>query len=75
MILTIVLVTVLGHGAPIESQYFRGNESKVASLMSRCEPYEDENHVCLMKTTRSNKDIVYTDLYSMNQFIYSPVKK
>lgn len=71
MLITIALVYVLSNGEPLEKKTFKGDVSIINSLMNKCQKFENDNAVCVMKTTRKNKDIVYTDLSTMNQRIIS----
>lgn len=69
MIIEIALLYVLNNGNPVEQKVFKGDESSVSLLLQHCKPYEDENHICLMKDVKANKDVLYTNLETMDQVL------
>lgn len=75
MIIEIALLYVLSNGDPVEQKVFKGEESSVSMLLERCQPYEDESHICLMKDVKANKDVVYTNLETMDQVLIANRKR
>lgn len=75
MIIEIALLYVLGNGNPVEQKVFKGDESSLNVLLQRCQPYEDESHICLMKDVKANKDVVYTNLETMDQVLIANRKR
>lgn len=75
MIIEIALLYVLSNGNPVEQKVFKGEESSVSMLLERCQPYEDENHICLMKDVKANKDVLYTNLETMDQVLVANRKR
>ena len=69
MIIEIALIYVLNNGEPVEKKVFKGQESSLNTLLNKCQAYEYENKICLMKTVKSNKDILYTNLETMEQVL------
>lgn len=69
MIIEIALIYVLNNGEPVEKKVFKGQESSLNTLFKKCQAYEDENKICLMKMVKSNKDILYTNLETMEQVL------
>lgn len=75
MIIEIALLYVLSNGDPVEQKVFKGEESSVNVLLEHCQPYEDESHICLMKNVKANKDVVYTNLETMDQVLVANRKR
>lgn len=69
MIIEIALLYVMSNGNPVEKKVFKGEESSLSVLLQRCQPYEDESHICLMKNVKANKDVLYTNLETMDQVL------
>lgn len=74
MIIEIALIHILSNGEPKESKVFKGEEASINILLKHCQPYEDENNICLMKQTKTNR-IIYTNLDTMEQVVVEKRKK